>query len=144
MLTRSWFLRGILPLLLLGLGPALLRAEIDLPTLLHNSTSIAVIEIKDAPPLGMSDKAWNPQLAKQQAQATLITLVRGTLPASFIIENETRSVLANGEHLAFLRRVEEGRYILSTPASLRRIRDGQVYWFPRDYVPLDQALAQIK
>jgi len=144
MLTRSWFIRGIFALLLLSMGPVLPAAEIDLPVLLRNSTSIAVIEIKDVPPLGMSDKTWNPQLAKQEAKASLIKLVKGTLPETFIIENETKSVLANGPHLAFLRRVEEGRYILSTPGSLRRIKDDQVYWFPHNYVPLAQALAQIK
>jgi hypothetical protein len=120
-------------------------AEATLSDLLKESTSIAVVDIEtpSAPP-GLDDRTWRSQLAKQHAQAKLVKVVRGYLPETFQIENQSNSILTPGRHLAFLRRVEEGRYILSTPGSLRRIQDDQIYWFGKDFIPLDQALAQIK
>jgi len=133
----------VLLLIVAGLSPAF-AAEVTLSDLLRESTSIAIVDIENPTDPGLDDTAWKSQLAKQHAQAKLVQLVRGTLPQTFQIENQNNSILTPGRHLAFLRRLEEGRYILSTPGSLRRIKDGQVYWFSRDFVPLDQALAEIK
>lgn len=121
-----------------------LATEITLAVLLKESTSIGIVDLEPPSALGMGDQAWTSRLAKQKATAKLVQTVRGYLPETFEIENQNNSILTAGRHLAFLRRLEEGRYILSTSGSLRRIRDGQVYWFSHDYVPLDQALAEIK
>lgn len=144
MLHSYWLARGVLALVFLSGLVCGHAAEVTLPVLLKNSTTIAVIEITSTPPMRMEESAFDPKLFKQQGEAKLVQLIRGYLPETFQIENETNSTLTVGLHLAFMRRLEEGRYILSTRGSLRRIKGDLVYWFPHDYVPLAQALAEIK
>ena len=118
--------------------------EFTASDLLACSPYIAVIQIDEAPPPQMDDAAMSPRISKQRAEARMTTAVRGELPGTFHIENEADSVLTPGRKLAFLERIGPGRYILSSPVSLRRITGDMVYWFPHDEVPLREVLSALK
>lgn len=108
------------------------------------SPCIAVIQIDAAPPVRGDDASSNPRIHKQHAEARLVAAVKGKLPARFRIENEADSVLTPGRKLAFLEELAPGRYILSSPVSLRRITGDTVYWFPHREVPLNEVLAALR
>ncbi|MEO6054158.1 MAG: hypothetical protein ABIP97_09115 [Chthoniobacterales bacterium] len=113
--------------------PMPLLAQHGVPTnanqLVEVSPLIAIISIARAPHSRMNDASTNQEIFKQRIRVVCLQKVRGDLPKTFLLENDNDSALSPGTHLAFLRKIDDNRYILTTPVSLRRIEAGDVYWF---------------
>lgn len=129
---------------LLSVATTSFAKEISPERLIEISPVIAIVSISDAPKPKIEDAALNPQIYKQRVPARCIKRLKGNAPENLIIENEENSVITAGFHLAFLRPLGKDRFILSSPFSLRRISDNQVYWFPHEYVPLREVSRFVK
>lgn len=111
--------------------------------LIGGAPVIAVVEIRGAKAPQMNDASADLRIFKQRATARTARVIKGDLPETFTIENEADSVLSDGFHLAFLRRAADARYVLSSPVSLRRIKEGKAYWLGNEYVEIDEIVSQI-
>ncbi|MEO8205249.1 MAG: hypothetical protein ABI615_03655 [Chthoniobacterales bacterium] len=131
------FLAASLPLMA-QLTPPLTAAD-----LINRSPVIAIISIPHAPTARINDASLDLEIFKQRTKASCLQKIKGDLPSAFLIENEKDSVLTAGTHLAFLRLINDNRYILSTPVSLRRIERDDVYWF-EGFSPLEGVVKEIQ
>ncbi len=111
--------------------------------LVQQSPVIALISVEDSPIGRIHDASYDLSVQKQRAQGKRISMITGSLPEYFIIENQKDSILTNGTFVAFLKKLSDRRYILSTPFSLRRVKDNQVYWIPPGYRPLKLVFQEI-
>jgi len=113
--------------------------------LIGRSQFIAVVELKNIPPLIINDASLDGvKIPTQHATAKVLQQIKGDLPGDIPIENESHSILTNGKHLAFLKHIDDtNRFVLSAPNGLRKIDGDKVFWFSGD-APLRSVIQEIR
>lgn len=109
--------------------------------LIRSAEFVAVVSMTDVPKAMVNDAGLDLSVFPQKARARVERPVFGNVSGEIVISNQRDSALAPGKYLAFLVRTGE-QFRLSSATSLRRIKGGEVYWFPA-YAPVSEVIAEI-
>ena len=117
--------------------------------LVSSASFISIVEIKNVSPLRYEEASLSDWIYPQSANAIVKSDIVGRMPGQLLLKSYSgsqyrgQSVLKPGTYLAFMVPSGGHYYELSSPCSLRVVRDGTVFWFD-GYIPLPDAIGKIQ